>query len=711
MLLGSIATAVERPNILFIISDDVGTQLGVYGDANDLTPNLDRIAGEGVRFDNAYVTAASCSPARGSMLTGLYPHQHGMMGLSHFGTERMHDDVPKITPELRQLGYNVGWIGKTHIVPRAPFEFDFYNEDLDLAANRRDVIGMNRVAEEFLDTLDGNEPFFLVMSYIDPHRGNSDDPTPYPITGNVRFPRVKLGIPEQATSAEDIVPMSFLGLDSPEIRYEQADFYGALERLDIGVGDLRERLEERGLWEGLHVVFVGDHGPDVTRGKMAVYESATKVPLLVRGPSATPGLVRDEFVSIVDLFPTFMGMAGAEQVIVDPRQTGKDLSPLLQPGEVPWREQIFTEYITHVPWYFYPRYTVREGDWKLIYNTLGDEGRPNPLDLDKFCHAYFEVRKPKYDGTQIREVYDRVKVAPKYELFNLAEDPYEFVNLADDPNYQEIRDHLSAAIQKWREGTGDPMLDPEKFKAQERKGQEFREEYLRRQREARDAREAAARKESAPPVQSFKDDFRVGASRVWTSPNNHPGLIGSGGMTVPLNRNGMSMTTPIAGGSGIGNGTVKVAAVFLHSAESAPHPIHWGVGFSSQNRKFLQNMDADTVSVRLISGGPNRGQLRWSVFNDGREVNATWSSGRTGNWAHKEAIKLSMEYDTNSGEAIARVLREGTGELLLEDRILHHGITGFRFTGFEMTNFPSGVEGDAGAVLSFEYSHSNGGVN
>jgi N-sulfoglucosamine sulfohydrolase len=479
-LICSAVCAGEKQNILFVISDDLGCQLGCYGDETARTPNLDRIAREGVRFDNAYVTAASCSPSRGSIMTGFYPHQHGMMGLSHFGTEKMHDDVPKLTVELQRLGYKVGWIGKTHFLPTEPF--DFYNEDLVLAANNRDVIGMNRIAEEFLDSLDGEQPFFLAMSYIDPHRGGSDDPSPYPGTGNVRFPRVKLGLPSKATAEDAIVPMPFLGLDSSEIRYEQADYYGAVDRLDIGVGDLRKRLEARGLWDDLHVVFIGDHGPDVTRGKMAVYESATQVPLLVSGPAATPGLVREEFVSTIDLFPTFLGMAGAAQVIVDPLQTGRDLSPLLRPGKSAWREKIFTEYITHVPWYFYPRYTVREGDWKLIYNLFGDEGRPNPLDGDKFCHAYFEAQKPTYDGSPIRAVYDRVKVAPTYELYNLAEDPYEFTNLADDPAHGKVVERLSASIQAWRENTGDPLLDPQAVKAQERKGLDYREEYLRRHR-------------------------------------------------------------------------------------------------------------------------------------------------------------------------------------------------------------------------------------
>lgn len=440
---------------------------------------------------------------------------------------------------------------------------------------------------------------------------------------------------------------------------------------------------------------------------MAVYESATKVPLLISGPGSTPGLVREDFVSTVDFFPTFLAMAGAEKVLVDPRQTGRDLTPLLRPGEVPWREQIFTEYITHVPWHFYPRYTVREGDWKLIYNTFGDEGRPNPLENDKFCYAYFEAGKAAYEGTAIRDVYDRVKVAPKFELFNLAQDPMELTNLADDPALRETRDRLSASIQEWRETTDDPMLDPEQVQEQERKGLDYREEYLRRQREAQAARRPTVANSPRPApgsaVAAFSEDFRTGANRAWSSPNNQPARLTPEGMTGSLERNGISMTTRIADGGGIVSEPVHVAASFVQSSEAVDYPIHWGVGISSENNKYLQNMDANTVSVRLITAGPNMGHLWWSLFQDGEKVVSSLSAGSAPEWAAGVELRLSLAYDPDSGEAVAQVHNVATGELLLEDQVVHPGIGGFRFAGFEMTNFPQAGEAGAGFVTGFSF--------
>jgi N-sulfoglucosamine sulfohydrolase len=471
--------AAEKPNILLIIADDLGQTLGCYGDPNARTPNMDRIAADGIRFQNGYVTAASCSPSRGSIFTGLYPHQHGMVGLSHFGTERLRDDVPRLPNELKKLGYATALIGKSHFLPLEPFQFDFYNEDLRHINDDRDALWQNAKADEFLASLEKGKPFFLAMSYIDPHRGQSDDGNTYGPGKNLKFPRVKKGLPKDPTPPENIRPMAFLGIDSPEIREEQADYYGAVDRLDIGIGDLRERLAAKGLWENTLVILVGDNGPDVTRGKMAVYEPATRVPFLVAGPGVGPGQVREDLVSTVDIFPTFLAAAGAANPQVDPRQTGRPLQPLFGAGPTPWRERVHTEFITHVPWDFFPRYTVREGSWKLIFNHFGGE-RENPLGPNNYCFAWWESRKPAYDGTPVRALYDRVENPPKIELYDLSKDPLETVNLAENPEYKPTVERLMGTVSTWRKETADPFLDPAAMAAQEKKGLDYKQKQGQR---------------------------------------------------------------------------------------------------------------------------------------------------------------------------------------------------------------------------------------
>lgn len=451
--------AAQKPNLVLIIADDLGQQLGCFGDPTAKTPYLDRLAKEGVRFTNAHVTAASCSPSRGSMFTGLYPHQHGMFGLSQSDWARMHDDVPKLPNALKDLGYRTGIIGKTHFEPFNLFKFDVVEIDGKKVAKDRDVRWMNAQAEKFLDEQPANEPFFLVMAYVDPHRGGGE--SRYEVDKNEKFPRLRMGLPANPPTPEQTKPIPFLGVDSPEVRMEDSDFYSAVSRLDTGVGEFLEMLKKRSLGgENTFVVFLGDNGPDVTRGKMSAYATATRTPLIIRWPGHDdPGLVRDEPVSSTDLFPTFMAAAGSKTATIDPRQNGLSLLPLLQPGKVKWRKELFTEFITHVPWHYFPRYTVFDGKYHLIHNIEGGK-RENPLEPINYCYAWWAAESPKYEGTPIRTVYDHVENPPEFELFDDVADPYEMNNLANDPANKELVARLSAQIEEWREQTKDPFLDP-----------------------------------------------------------------------------------------------------------------------------------------------------------------------------------------------------------------------------------------------------------
>jgi len=473
---GNTFGATKKPNLVLIIADDLSQQLGCYGDPTAKTPNLDRFAKDGVRFTNAHVTAASCSPSRGSMFTGLYPHQHGMFGLSQSGWAKMHDDVPKLPNALKDLGYRTGIIGKTHFEPFNLFKFDVVETNGKKVIMDRDVRWMNAQAAKFLDAQPADEPFFLVMSYVDPHRGGGDGR--YAPDKNEKFPRIRMGLPENPPAPEQTKPIPFLGVDSPEIRMEDSDFYSAVSRLDTGVGEFLDLLEKRNLsGDNTLVVFLGDNGPDVTRGKIAAYATATRTPLMIRWPGHDqPGLTRDEPVSTTDLFPTFLSAAGAKTPTIDPRQNGRSLLPLLEPRDVEWRDQVFTEFITHVPWDYYPRYTVFDGKYHLIHNIEGGK-RENPLEPHNYCYAWWAAESPAYDGTPIRTVYDHVENPPEFELFDVSTDPFEFKNLADDPAQKETVTRMAAQIENWRKETKDPFLDPGFGKAFEEKVAGMKKQY------------------------------------------------------------------------------------------------------------------------------------------------------------------------------------------------------------------------------------------
>lgn len=697
----SLHSVAAKPNILLIIADDLGPNLGCYGDANSVSPNIDKLAAQGVRFTQAHVTAASCSPSRGSIMTGLYPHQHGMYSLSQQGWAKMHDDVPKLPNAMKALGYRTAIIGKTHYEPEHLFEWDLRVVDGEKVIFDRDVRWMNAQASTWLDDSAQDKPFLLCMSYVDPHRGGGDGR--YASDRNEKFPRVRLGLPEKPLSPDDTVPVPFLAVNSPEVRLENSDYYSCIQRLDTGIGELMDMLEAKDALDNTLIVFIGDHGPDLTRGKISVYETATHIPMLVVWPGqAESGLVRDDLVSTIDLFPTFVTAGGGQ--ITDARQTGRPLQPLLTSGSPEWREWLGTEFIAHVPWHYYPRYAMQNGRYQLVEN-LATSDRENPLEGHNYCYAWHEVMKPQYEGTPLRTAYDSVERPPVIELFDKQSDPFLLNNLATNPEYKQTVQEFEQQIQSWREATDDPFLDPAFAKAYE--------EHVEQQKIDWEIRNGL--RKAAPPKKAKKDFPKVGKkidlketfdgkiSKVWNSPNSHPGRVTAVGVTANLSENGLCMTRQFDE-KGIGAGRIAASAVFVQSEEAAPYHINWNIGFSSENRKYIQNMNADTVCARFVTAGPNKGRIWWSIYDEGEQVGKEWSADVSTDWKPGDEINVSVAYDLDSGEAIAKAENLANGQLLAEDRVSYPGLGGLRYAGFEMTLFPQGVAGTPGAVKEFSLS-------
>jgi len=453
------AERAERANILLITTDDLGPQLGCCGDQRARTPSLDALAGEGVRFENAYVTQASCSPSGSSIFTGLYPHQNGQIGLSHLGFS-MSRAWPTIPSLLKGAGYRTGVIGKIHVEPAAAFPFDWKGIG---HGQTRDVAKAAASAAGFLGQI-GDEPFFLMVNYMDPHR---------PLVNQ------SAGVPETPFGPDDVEPFPFLGLDTPKVREEVAGYYNCAARADVGVGLLLAELAKTGHADDTLVVFLGDNGPPFTRGKTTCYEAGLRTPLLVRWPGrAAGGLVRQELVSTVDLLPTFLAAAGLEPL---EGLAGESLSGLLAGEKGRWRETLCCEYSAHHPGGWFPRRSIRDSRYKLILNLL--DTRPNPIKGVDGCAAWKASQAPELEGTPVREVFDRHGAPPPVELYDLHTDPVEFHNLAGKAEYREVEERLGARLQAWREETKDPLLDPEEVASLTRKCDEMQAELTRKQRE------------------------------------------------------------------------------------------------------------------------------------------------------------------------------------------------------------------------------------
>ncbi|MDE0102635.1 MAG: sulfatase [Bryobacterales bacterium] len=430
------------PNVLLIVSEDNGPELGAYGNPYARTPVLDSLARDGTLFKNAYVPQAGCSQSRAAFLTGLFPHQSGQIGLATWKYGLYRDNTPNLVERLRGAGYRTGIIGKLHINPEDAFPFDF-SEISGSNFQRRDLNAYAEAAEEFFSA--SATPFFLSVNYPDAHRP---------------FLREVDSLPANPLDPSDVEPLAYMGLDSPTLRRDTANYLNSIARLDSLVGDLLSALERSSKAEETLVVYLGDHGADLLRGKRTTYEGGLRVPLLVRWPGkALAGQSREELVSTIDLVPTILAATGAEAIRGLP---GRSLLRLLSGEPAPWREHLFAEYHVHSNHNYYPQRSVRGPRYKLIQNLLPHQENPGySFTVEKFI-GWDEMDQALSQADEtVRQAYDRMAVPPEFELYDLRDDPYEFRNLADDPNYQPVLRELRQVLDTWRQETSDPFLEPE----------------------------------------------------------------------------------------------------------------------------------------------------------------------------------------------------------------------------------------------------------
>lgn len=442
-VLGQSATPT---NILLITADDLGQVLGCYGDSIARTPNLNRLASQGIRFVNSYVTHASCSSSRSSLFTGLYPHQTGFLppdntpvgqiGIAKEGFNyRMDSSVRTLPQLLKAAGYRTGIIGKLHVFPEASFPFDYKPQE---SLDTRDIELIAQRAAEFLRQKP-QQPFFLKVSYGDPH-------TPF----YTQFD----GYPQQPFGSSEVPPFAWQGIDTPLVRERTAGYYNGVARLDAGIGMLLNKLTQSGLANNTMVIFVGDHGPAFTRGKTTCYEAGLRIPFLVRwSGKISPNRVNSSLVSTVDILPTVLQAVGVK---VPPKLHRRSLMQLFQGNTTNWRTVLAAEYTSHGRPHFYPRRSIRNTRYKYILNLLTD--RNNPVLYINADRAYDESRKLAI-GHPARVAMDRCRRPPVEELYDLSVDRIEFKNLANNPDYQNLRNFLRGELLKWRQQTIDPLLD------------------------------------------------------------------------------------------------------------------------------------------------------------------------------------------------------------------------------------------------------------
>ncbi|MCZ6678186.1 MAG: sulfatase [Candidatus Poribacteria bacterium] len=434
---------MSRPNVLLIVSEDNGPHLSCYGDPFVQTPHLDRLAAEGVRFEQAFTTQAMCSPGRASILTGLYPHQNGQIGLAtcKYAMYQAFANIPSL---VKAAGYRTGMIGKLHINPESAFPLDFWwNDKAFISFANRDVRKIAQMADEFI--LESEQPFFLMVNYPDAH---------------LPFHRQQLGVPETPYDARDVKPLAFVGINTPRLREHTADYYNCMSRLDTGVGLLLDGLKRSGKADDTLVVFTTDHGAQFSRGKTTIYEGGLRVPFVLRWPGVVgEGAVREEMISHIDILPTVLEAVGEDC----PPVAGKSILPMCRGEAVRWREYLFAEWCSGDVLTYFPQRSIRDARFKLIVSLLRDRPSPSALGYagpEQRWEPGATVEEIASADTHIHKAYETYMHPPTEELYDLHNDPQEFVNLAQDAEYASVVKRLGDQLRTWQIETRDALLDP-----------------------------------------------------------------------------------------------------------------------------------------------------------------------------------------------------------------------------------------------------------
>jgi N-sulfoglucosamine sulfohydrolase len=446
---GSAAAAPK--NVLLIVADDHSPDAGCYGNPVLKTPNLDRLAAEGTRFPFAFCTTASCSASRSVILTGLHNHANGQYGhqhaIHHFST---FDTVKSLPVRLSEAGYRTARVGKFHVAPEAAYRFDTL-----LHADGRNPVAMADACKDFL-AAPSSRPFFLYFCTDDPHRGGGiarelpgqpdrfgNRPQGYPGVQTVRY------------DPKDVIVPPFLP-DIPECRAELAQYYQAVTRIDQGIGRLMQLLRETGRWDDTLVLYISDHGIAFPGAKTTTYDPGLRVPCIVRSPySKRRGIACRAMVSWVDLTPTILEFASVSATRLPVH--GRSFLGILEQADPAGWDEIHFSHTFHEVTMYYPMRGVRTRNHKLIFNVA--HPLPFPFASDLWASATWQgVLRQGPNATYGKRRVEAYIHRPRFELYDMINDPDEVKNLAADAANAPVLQELKAKVQAFQKRTRDPWL-------------------------------------------------------------------------------------------------------------------------------------------------------------------------------------------------------------------------------------------------------------
>jgi N-sulfoglucosamine sulfohydrolase len=444
LLLASSSVHADRPNVILFIADDVSwNDYGCYGNKAARTPNIDRLAQNGLRFDNAYLTASSCSPSRSSIITGRYPHNNGKAAELHLAID---GDLPWFPTLLREAGYYTAIVGKHHM-KSAPGGTHSKDKPFDLV-DGGNVPGNRGGHAKWVQTVKQrpkDKPFFFWFAAYDAHRNWDADQD---------WNATKYGPKHRG---KDVVVPPFLA-DEAGTRGDLASYHNEVTRFDHFIGEVVQTLEDEHQLDNTLIFVLADNGRPFPRAKTRLHDSGMKTALIAHWPTglAKSGVATKSLVSAIDLAPTILDVAG-----VTPAETmqGVSIRPVLSDASVQVRRYAFSEH----NWHDYEAHgrSVRADGFLYIRNNRPLQAWQGPADsVRSISHQQLLTLR---DGKKLNAAQADVFLAPRpvEELYQYEKDPNQLNNLAADSTFAKQKLRLSQLLDRWGKETGDSV--PEKL--------------------------------------------------------------------------------------------------------------------------------------------------------------------------------------------------------------------------------------------------------
>ncbi len=426
------ATQPTKPNIVFILADDcTNWDIGTYGSPDAITPNIDRLAAEGMKFTRCYQAAPMCSPTRHNIFTGLYPVKTGAYPNHTFAKE----GTKSIVQYLKPLGYRVALSGKRHIKPETIFDFEYLGKDKNPQFD---------LVEEFLqDAKSKQEPFALMLTSNEPHDPwDKGDPS--------------LFNPDSIT-----LPQFFP--DTRVIREEYVKYLAEINYLDSQVGTALKLLEQYGFSDNTLVMFASEQGAIWPFAKWTGYEAGVKSALIAKMPGMIePGSAFDGIVEYTDILPTFIELAGGT---LQPELDGMSLVPILKGTDSNGKSFAYsiqtTRGINHGSDHFGVR-TIVNQEYRYILNLSPQAEFLNTINNDPDPKRWYTswLDASKHDQ-EVARWLTKYRHRPQEELYHILDDTWCLVNLVDDPKYADIKATLRKELEKWMVACGDQGRETE----------------------------------------------------------------------------------------------------------------------------------------------------------------------------------------------------------------------------------------------------------